>query len=343
MALAAVPLGWALLRIATIDMPDPANVEHAAALVTVGALPDEPTGAHQTGAEAAPLPSDRLSDEPVIRDLRRFAAIRLAPGSAISRARSIPAQSPNEAVVSGLDATGRVNPPLVAPSLARSGPSAPGIRWHADAWLVLREGSERTQTLGTILPRYGSSQAGAVLRYDLVPGSRHRPAAYARAAHALGPARESDIAAGLSARPLPALPLAAHLEMRAGLRSDRVEIRPAAFLTTGADDVALPFGALAHGYGQAGYVGGRDGTAFVDGSINVEWPLARRGESAVAVGAGSWAGAQRGSARLDVGPSASLRFKLGDGYGRLAIDYRLRVAGNAVPGSGAALTLAAGF
>jgi hypothetical protein len=52
----------------------------------------------------------------------------------------------------------------------------------------------------------------------------------------------------------------------------------------------------------------------------------------------------RGAARLgDIGPSASLRFPLDGGSARLAIDYRHRIAGNAAPASGVALTLSAGF
>jgi hypothetical protein len=52
---------------------------------------------------------------------------------------------------------------------------------------------------------------------------------------------------------------------------------------------------------------------------------------------------RRTSARLDLGPTASLRFPLAAGTGRLAIDYRIRAAGNAAPAAGPALTLTAGF
>lgn len=55
-------------------------------------------------------------------------------------------------------------------------------------------------------------------------------------------------------------------------------------------------------------------------------------------------GAQKGAARLDVGPAASAAVGLGESGGaRLAVDWRFRVAGSAAPKSGPALTLSAGF
>ena len=58
---------------------------------------------------------------------------------------------------------------------------------------------------------------------------------------------------------------------------------------------------------------------------------------------GAWGGAQDGASRLDIGPSAAVSFRLGEGRGRVAADYRIRVAGEAEPASGPALTLSAGF
>lgn len=215
-------------------------------------------------------------------------------------------------------------------------------RWSGDVWLALRQGTAGLASRPS-LPLYGASQTGAVLRFDLRPGSPRRPQAYVRAVHALGGRTESDLAAGFAARPLAQLPLTAHLQARASRRSGRTDIRPAAFLSTGFDEVALPFGAQARGYGQAGYVGGRDATAFADGSFVAERVAFGGERTSFGAGAGVWGGAQRGAARLDLGPSASLRFQLGEGTGRIAVDYRLRVAGNAEPRSGVALTLSAGF
>jgi hypothetical protein len=67
------------------------------------------------------------------------------------------------------------------------------------------------------------------------------------------------------------------------------------------------------------------------------------GEAEVSAGAGVWGGAQKGAARLDIGPTAAASFRLGESRGRVAADYRFRVAGEAEPRSGPALTLSAGF
>jgi hypothetical protein len=53
--------------------------------------------------------------------------------------------------------------------------------------------------------------------------------------------------------------------------------------------------------------------------------------------------AQDGANRLDVGPTLRVGLRSGRVGGRLAIDYRLRVKGNAMLSSGPAVTLSAGF
>lgn len=180
------------------------------------------------------------------------------------------------------------------------------------------------------------------MRYRLVPQSPYEPAVYGRVVQALD-RQEGDLAAGLAARVAPGFPAIAHVEARVSRRGERVDLRPAAFVAAGFYDKPVAFGLRARGYGQAGYVGGTDATAFVDGNLVAEREMVRAGDIALAAGAGLSGGAQRGAARLDLGPSAGVRFKLGEGTGRLALEYRLRVAGNAEPASGAALTLAAGF
>lgn len=218
-----------------------------------------------------------------------------------------------------------------------------GRRASGDAWLFLRGGGGIGDAAGTLAPGYGGSQAGAVLRFNLSVRASHRPVIYVRAVRALATARESDLVAGFAARPLAGVPLAANVEVRASQRTTGVEVRPAAFIAAGIDDVELVQGFTVRGYAQAGYVGGRDATAFADGSLIAERPVWRDREAVLTAGAGAWGGAQRGAARLDLGPSASLRFRLGEGTARVSADYRLRIAGNAEPAAGAALTLSAGF
>ncbi len=215
-------------------------------------------------------------------------------------------------------------------------------RFSADAWLAWRAGARGLASAGGATPVYGGSQAGAVLRYDLAAASRHRPAAYLRAVQAVA-ARESDLAGGLALRPVPAVPVTVQAEARLTRRGDKTELVPAVFLSGGLHEVRLPGGLAARGYAQAGYVGGRLPTGFADGSLIAERPLWRDRGSLLAAGVGAWGGAQRGASRLDLGPSASLRFRLGEGTARVSADYRVRVAGNAAPAAGAAVTISAGF
>jgi len=81
----------------------------------------------------------------------------------------------------------------------------------------------------------------------------------------------------------------------------------------------------------------------VDGPAWVDRSLASVGDFDLRAGAAAWGGAQDDGERLDIGPTASVTFRLGDTRGRVAADYRFRVAGDAEPASGPALTLSAGF
>jgi len=218
-------------------------------------------------------------------------------------------------------------------------------RWSADGWLLLRR--ETTQSAaGPILserPTYGRSQAGAVVRYSLAPASPMRPLAHLRASAALVGSRESELAAGVSARPLAGVPVRLVAEARANDTARGTRFRPAAYAVTEFPPLELPLGARGEAYIQGGYVGGTFPTAFIDGQARVERPLVRTGGAEVSTGVGAWGGAQRGSARLDIGPTAAVSFRLGDARGRLAADYRFRIAGEAEPASGPAVTVSAGF
>jgi len=234
--------------------------------------------------------------------------------------------------------------PAAAPSLAaaeRPLPSPQLSRWTGDAWLLLRD--DTTTPILSGRPSYGRSQAGAVIRYRLARSSAHVPQAHLRASSALAGVKEHEVVLGLSARPLARMPLRLALEGRLSETDAGTEIRPAAFAVTELPPLALPLGATGEIYLQGGYVGGRFATAFADGQVSVERALLRSRGAEVRVGAGAWGGAQEGAERLDVGPSASVAFRLGAAYGRIAADYRFRVAGDAEPSSGPALTVSAGF
>ncbi|MEO6387871.1 MAG: hypothetical protein ABIT16_10100 [Croceibacterium sp.] len=226
-------------------------------------------------------------------------------------------------------------PPVSQPRLAAMS------RWSADSWLLLRR--DTTTPILSGRPSYGRSQAGAVVRYRLAPGSGLQPQAHLRASRALAGPREQELAAGLSLRPLAGVPVRIVAEGRVTDTARGTRVSPAAYAVSEFPPLKLPLGTHAEAYVQAGYVGGRYATAFVDGQARVERPLARSGETDLSAGAGAWGGAQKGASRLDVGPTATVNFRLGQARGRVAADYRFRVAGEAEPSSGPALTVSAGF
>lgn len=248
------------------------------------------------------------------------------------------------AALSQLPLPGEITAPAMAAVPAKPRPQAVSLpRWSADGWLLWRRDGAGPGVGGFAPSTYGASQAGAVMRYRLAPSSEHRPALYLRATSALEAPRGEEAALGLSARPIPGVPVIALAELRATRFQTGTKLRPAAALVSEFPPVNLPLKARAEAYVQAGYVGGNGATAFVDGQLKVDRPVLRIGQSELRVGGGVWGGAQEGASRLDAGPSATLGLPLGKANARLAMDWRFRLTGNAAPKSGPAITLSAGF
>ncbi len=229
-------------------------------------------------------------------------------------------------------------------------------RWSLDAWTFWRQGSGSPLVALGEAPSYGASQAGAVLRYELQPSNARRPRAYLRAYSSLEGRKEQEVAAGLSARLLPQLPLRLHAEAR-GLRSAagaagqstgtasgrRLSTRAAAFVTTELPTARLPAGLTAEAYGQAGYVTGKNSTAFADGQAHILREIASFDLAKIEVGGAAFAGAQKGVHRVDIGPAMRVNLSLGETQARLSASYRAKVAGDAQPGSGVAVALSTRF
>lgn len=229
------------------------------------------------------------------------------------------------------------SPVPVAPARTR--------RWSVDSWALLRQDGAGPLANGALPATYGASQAGAVLRYRLSPGDRRQLTGYMRTTATLGTAmRETAAALGVSARPFPGVPVVAALEGRLTEQGGARRFQPVAMAVTQLPYFALPGGLRGEAYAQAGYVAGRFATPFADGQFRADRTLFSLGNLETRVGGGVWGGVQKGAGRLDAGPSASLAMPLGKGlFGRAAVDWRFRVAGDADPGSGPALTLSAGF
>ncbi|WP_337660888.1 hypothetical protein [Erythrobacter sp. Alg231-14] len=221
-------------------------------------------------------------------------------------------------------------------------------RWSLDAFAFYRQGSGSTSISQGRVPVYGASQIGANIQYRIAPGSDLDPRAFVRAYRAFVPDGENEVAAGLSARPVKAIPVRVAAEMRVTNNSFGTQARPAAYAVTELPVLPLPFDIRAEAYGGAGYVGGRANTPFVDGQASVSrqvMSIDRPGGRSVnfSVGAGAWGGAQRDASRLDVGPSARIDLTIGDVPARISVDWRERVAGDAAPNSGIAATLSTRF
>lgn len=209
---------------------------------------------------------------------------------------------------------------------------------------MVREGSSATGLAAVGGPSaYGASQSGAMLRYRLGDGRADSPLLFARASRALVDGGETELGLGLGWRPLASLPIAAYADLRVTDGQGGRLVRPAAYLVTEFAPWRIDERIEAEAYLQAGYVAGDFATPFVDGQARIERRMARFGDAELRLGPASWGGAQDGAARLDLGPSASLRFAIRDVPVRLSVDYRFRVAGEAEPGSGAAVTIVSGF
>jgi hypothetical protein len=216
-------------------------------------------------------------------------------------------------------------------------------RWSIDSWVFFRPEDSLVALLGQLPATYGSSQAGGIIRYRLAPKDKRKPFAYLRGSAALSRGRQAELAAGLGARPVASIPIVAMAELRASRNPGQTEIRPAGLVVTELPPVDLPLGGRAEVYAQAGYVGGAFATPFVDGQARIDRKVVDFDLASIRAGAGVWGGAQKGAARLDVGPTASVNFELADQPIKLALDYRQRVAGDARPQSGFALTVSTGF
>ncbi|MXP25757.1 hypothetical protein GRI39_06830 [Altererythrobacter indicus] len=288
-----------------------------------------------------PLPAERFADEvrpaaqwrsdESAKQPRELAALAYADPAGPGARRAIPPRQREPLL-----------PPAgILPQRGSTEEPAGQKRWSADGWLLLRPDDDTSAASSQ--PSYGRSQAGAVLRYRLAPGSDHRPSIYGRFSGALQGVEENEAAAGLSIRPLKDVPLSFSVEGRVLRSNGRYSVRPSAFAVTEFPPLELPMGLRAQSYVQGGYVGGKWKTAFLDGQARVDGQLLHAGPASVRLGVGAWGGAQKGSARIDAGPGLAAQFRLGRTVMQMAADWRFRLGGNAQPGSGPALSVSAGF
>lgn len=227
--------------------------------------------------------------------------------------------------------------PAPVPAVSREAPPpAPRLdRLQLTSWALLRNGLGNSALAqgGTL----GGSQVGARLTYKFTP----EIAASLRFSSSAGGVRDAEAAAGVRWQPLRAIPIALNLERRQRLGRYGGRSDFAAFAEGGVYQLPVALGFELDAYAQAGAVGIKNADWFADGSLALSRPLWRN----LSAGIGLWAGGQSNDPggsiyRVDGGPRLSYAVRRNV---RLHLDYRQRLAGDALPRSGPALTIAGDF
>ena len=176
------------------------------------------------------------------------------------------------------------------------------------------------------------------MRYDMAPGL----AGAIRISGPIGSPQGREAAIAIDWRPVDAVPITLTIERRAGFdRGARDAF--AAGIYGGVGGVPLPLGTELDGYAQAGLVGLKRRDAYFDGAARIERAVMTSRRTRIGAGVGLWGGAQPGVSRLDIGPQLVVHVPAGPGAFRIAAEWRERIAGNASPGSGPALSIGADF
>ncbi len=190
---------------------------------------------------------------------------------------------------------------------------------------------------GALGGQLGGSQAGARLVYTL--DSQGRIALVGRVTTPLGDGlREASL--GIEWQPT-RLPVRFVAEQRITVSGGRGG--PGVGVIGGFGPIAIGHRLRAESYAQMGVIRRGAAEPYVDAALRVTRPVASLGPLRFDLGAGAWGGAQRGATRFDLGPSLGVALPLRRPSLRVALDWRQRIAGEARPGSGPALTLGSDF
>lgn len=234
--------------------------------------------------------------------------------------------------LAGIGGDPMLRPPQSSPIPGPAGaPTAARFdRMQLSAWALLRGswGPGALATGGTL----GGSQVGARLTYHFSPSL----AASLRSSSSVGGVRYAEVAAGVRWKPLANVPVALNLERRQALNRWGGRNAFALFAEGGLYQTPIFDLANLDLYAQGGVVGLKSRDLFFDAGATFTRPLWKR----FSAGVGVWGGMQPGLYRVDAGPRLS--YDVGRGI-RVHADYRQRLAGEAMPSSGPALTIAGDF
>lgn len=335
--LALVVGGWICIRAAILVPGRWAGAEPAAPSAS-DATPVLLAAAGGTAAHRPPIEQSAKAPPAIfpiralpykVRPHQPAPALAVAPLPAFAIS-GLPSSSGALRLPAGTESPGPASPLALSPPAF----AAAARRWSGAAWLLVRRdgGGGPLAPGGTL----GGSQAGGRLLYRL-NGDPARPLALAARVYApLSRIDEAEAMVGLDWRPAARLPVHLLAERRQAVgKSGR-----SAFALTlyGGIERRLPHGLHLSAYGQAGIVGAGARDLFADASTRLTLPA-----GPVEIGGAFWGAAQPGASRIDAGPQVSYRLPVRGANFRLSADWRFRVAGEAAPGSGPALTLAADF
>jgi hypothetical protein len=223
-------------------------------------------------------------------------------------------------------------------------------RWSVGAYALSRAGTGEALAASPVL---GAGQMGAAVAWRVNPLGKQRISLFGRYTVAGSPDggidnETGEAALGVRYEPSRKVPVAIDVERRIALG---VFSRNAwAARVSGGSQGSVPaFGRRLDldGYGEAGVVEGFTSTPDVYAGAQGRGavPLFQLGRTRFDAGAGGWGAVQRNygvtASRLDLGPSARIKVDPWPFFAQ--IDYRARVAGNALPGSGPVLTVAGEF
>ncbi len=238
------------------------------------------------------------------------------------------------------DAANLVRPANISGSLLAPNIGTRGNRLSIYGYSFWRKGRGGSAAAAATAAQYGGSQSGVIATYRLSGMDASGLFAMLRTAITPGKYAEQELAAGLRWRPLNSVPITLTAERRVRLNG---QDQFALYAAGSVDPAPLAGGFSASGYAQAGVIPGRRTDMFFDAGLRTDHPVIDLAGLDIAAGFGAWTGGQRGAARMDAGPAVRSNFDIAGMKLQITADWRFKIAGNASPGSGPALTISSGF
>ncbi len=228
-------------------------------------------------------------------------------------------------------------PILAAAPPSKLPPSSAKRQLSWSIWLFTRNSDGASPA-----PQLGAAQAGGRLTYGLLsPTLLTSLSASVRLARPLE-GRGFEISPGLSLSGGKAIPVEMIIERR---------IRPekgnkdqwGVLLASGIAPREIRPGLTVEGFAQAGFTGTKTILPFAQMGAGIHRSAYSSPIAKVKIGAGLWADGQGKVGRIEIGPEIVTVVDTGALDVRVSAQWRIKVAGNAKPGSGPALSLSTSF